>query len=117
MTHATMLDSGGVLRTVVVVVVVAAAAICSVASAEEAAPPSPPVVTSHMTSVQEQQQHTAWMAGQRPVCRALYETRRFVSPREGAEMGENWCPALLWTYLGSGDTIVCMLIEIASGSV
>jgi hypothetical protein len=55
-------------------------------------------------------------------CQDLYNSRREMTPEEAsavaAQLGSStgqFCPALLWTYTGTGNTMTRMLIEVASG--
>jgi hypothetical protein len=55
-------------------------------------------------------------------CQAMYSARREMTPEEAAAVAvrlggssQQFCPALLWTYTGTGNTMTRMLIEVASG--
>lgn len=63
-------------------------------------------------------------------CSKWFETRRHMTAEEQQRVSQQpswqgshnasstdagWCPALLWTYTGTGNTMTRMLIEAASG--
>lgn len=82
------------------------------------------------------EQTDSWLTNQGD-CRQMYASRRFITEQEvtmlssrasntsssqqsegqhdGSAASSSWCPALLWTYTGTGNTMTRMLIEAASG--
>lgn len=74
---------------------------------------------------------TGWARQQTAQCSKWFETRRHMTAEEQQRVSQElsrqgsqntsstsdagWCPALLWTYTGSANTMTRMLIEAASG--
>jgi hypothetical protein len=63
---------------------------------------------------------SSWLHQQQ--CQVLYNSRREMTGEEASAVAERlgspkqqFCPALLWTYTGTGNTMTRMLIEVASG--
>jgi hypothetical protein len=87
----------------------------------------------HQQQQQQQQQQTVLQASpqkdhstsswlQQEQCQALFKARREMTAEEASAVAERtgrsnkqFCPALLWTYTGTGNTMTRMLIEVASG--
>lgn len=92
---------------------------------------------SHLgTTLSADTEATSWLSEQGE-CSRWFKARRTLTPEEqqlvasrtgrsssstfrnssGLDAGrsDRWCPALLWTYTGTGNTMTRMLIEAASG--
>lgn len=88
------------------------------------------------------QEQAAWWSAQRITCRDMFSNRRHLTPadQQAATLaihshraaataavndatsttasgtgGTAFCPALLWTFTGTGNTMTRMLVEVASG--